>query len=371
MSGRVSGGRSERVHLATALLGRRLEPWVFDVVDELVDELTDNSGTLPDSSLFTPRVVRAIMTHSGYALMRHTAHALSLARLATLLAPHLPSNTPYAAQRVLFLEGEAYRLYTEGLFRCGRNYDALRAAEEARRLFRIPIVAKFHPKSEYLLDLTAGQIVFHLDEMERGLAIVSRAGDLLRDRHHDITRFLKARQIVGSLLLTAHRFEEALLACEEVLDFPGGIRDVELKHAVVYNVAVCGKRLQRDYADECSETALKLLKKSGISGDVPRSGWTDILDLLQRGKTNTAISEMYKFRQRYIDGGNALLGHCYVTPSIVEELVGEGRFSEAHKVGEEAIRELSAAGLKLIENHIRRTLKAAPPEGGAALEHGV
>ncbi|HEY2321281.1 MAG TPA: hypothetical protein VGJ82_00330 [Thermoanaerobaculia bacterium] len=355
------------------MLGRRLEPWVFRVVDELNDELTENPGTLPPSALFSVRVMRAIVKHSTHAMVRNTFHALSLARLATLLAPHLPARTPYEGQRALFLEGEAYRHYACALHRAGRNFDAQRAAEEARRFFRIPVVRKAHPKYEWILDLTSGQIVFHLEDPERGLEIISRAADHLHVVYGDVLRFLKGRIIYATLLMSLDRYEDALAIFDEALDIASETNNLELRAVIVYNISICGKRLQKEKADECNETALPMLKKTGISADTPRAGWTRIIELQQTGKTKSAISEMYAFRQGYIDAGLELQGHVDVTPVIVEALVREGRSSEARMVGEHAILKLAEAGLKVMELRIRKMLEVAPPpsDDGAVFEDGA
>lgn len=370
MSRRVPGGRRPgRAHLATALLGRRLEPWVFRVVDELVDELTENAGTLPASPLFNPRVIRSLLKHARGTMMRVTLHGLSLARLATLLVPHISTGTPYHARRAVILEGEAYRLYASGLMRCGRNREALVAAERARHLFEIPIVSRVTRRYVHVLDLTFGQIVFHLGETERGLEIISRAADNLHVIYGDVRRFLMARQIYGSLLMYLHRWDDAAAVFDEVLEIVIESKNLDLRAATVFNISVCGKRLGEEHADQCGEKALKLLKETGLSADVPRAEWLRVIELRHEGKGNEAISEMYKIRQVYIDGGLELQGDAEVTPAIVEELVQQGRFDEARFIGKRALKKLADAGLGLSEHRIRKALEMAPPEGGATLEH--
>ena len=368
MRGRVSGRRPGRARLATALLGHRLEPWVFPVVGELVDELSESGGTLPPSSLFSVRVLRSTLEHSRGTMIGHPQHGLALTRLALLLAPHLPSRTPHEAQHALFLEGEAWRLHAAALFRLGRNYEAQRAAEEARRFFRIPIVKKAHRKQESILDLTAGQIVFHLDDIERGLEIVSRAADQLHIIHFDTSRFLKGRAIYGSLLMSARRWWDAIDAFGEVLEIAIETNDLEVRRSAVYNISVCGMRLREDRAEQCNASALNMLKKEGV--DLPFSGWRRAIDLEQKGMIESAISELYAIRQGYFDAGLELIGHVDVTPTIVELLVGIQRFDVAQFIGRQAIRKLSEAGLKYAENRIRKALKVAPPEGGATLKQG-
>lgn len=369
MSRRVPGRRPGRAHLATALLGRRLQPWVFRVAGELVDELEENRGTLPSSPLFTSRVIRSLLKHARSTMMRERLHGLALARLATLLTPHVSTSTPYRARRAVILEGEAYRLYASALFRCGRNLDAHHAAEEARRLFEIPIVSRVSRKYLAILDLTSGQIVFNLGEIERGLEIISCAADNLHIVYGDVRRFLMGRQIYGSLLMYLHRWEDAVAAFDEVLEIAIESKNDDLRAATIYNMSVCGKRLQEEHADQCAESAIKLLKETGVSSDVPRSAWLRIIDLRHEGKINEAISEMYKVRQAYIDAGLELQGDAEVTPVIVETLVQEGRTGEAQFIGRRAIKKLSEAGLKFSENRITKALSVAPPPSdGATLE---
>ncbi len=368
MRGRVSGRRPGRARLATALLGRKLEPWVFRVVSELVDELTETAGALPPSSLFSVRVIRSTLKHSRHTMVGYPVQGLALARLATLLTPHLPARTPYEAQRALFLEAETYRLYAAALFRSGRNFEAQRAAEEARRLYRIPMVQRAHRSSESILDITYGQIVFRLGEPERGLEIVSRAADHLHIVYGDTLRFLKGRILYGNLLMEQRRWADAIDAYGEVLEIANETNNLELRATVVYNTSLCGKRLQREHAEECNARGLKLLEQSGIAGDVPRSGWMYVIELQQTGRQHAAISELYKIRQGYVDAGLELEGHASVTPAIVEALVGIGRYDEAQFIGEYAVRKLSEAGLIFAERRIRKALEVAPPAGGATLE---
>lgn len=369
MGRHVPGRRSGRARLATALLSRRLEPWVFRVVDELIDELTENAGTLPASSLFGVRVIRSLLKHARYTMVRSERRGLSLARLATLLTPHVSADTPYEARRAVILEGEAYRLYAAALHRCGRNYDAQRAAEEARRLFQIPIVSKVSRKYEHILDLTAGQIVFHLGETERGLEMISRAADNLHIVYGDVVRFLKGRQIYGSLLMIQRRWEDALETFDEVLGIAVESNNLEVRAATVYNMSICGKRLEDENADRCNAMALKMVRDTGLAGDMPLSGWMHAIGLQQSGKTAQAVSELYKIRQGYIDGGLELQAHISITPTIVEILVSAERFDEARFIGKQAIRKLSEAGLKLAENRITKALSVAPPPSdGATLE---
>lgn len=348
--------RPRRAHLATALLRRKLDPSVMRVVGELVDELKDHGGELAPSSLFSVRVIRSTLKHARYVIARNPAHGLLLAHLATLLVPHLNAQTPYEAQRTILLEGDAYRLYAAGLLRCGRNYDAKRAADESRRLFHIPIVRKLSGKHEAKLDITAGQILFNLGEVDRGLAMIAAAADKLNVIHADTRLFLTGRSAYGGLLMFLRRWEEAAMVFDELLEIANESNHREVTAAISYNIAICGKRLQEEHADQCHASAMKLLEKIDMTDEAGRSEWVRVIELQQQGKANEAISEMYKIRAKYFDEELEVRGHDEISPNIVDALMAEGRDSEARRVGDEAMEKLAAAGMKRSEMRIRRAL---------------
>jgi tetratricopeptide (TPR) repeat protein len=369
MRERVSRRRPGKAHLATALLRRKIESWAFPVIDQLIEELTDTHGTPPASPLFDARVVRSTLRHSRHVMMCSEDGGLALARLATLLVPHLPSRTAHEAKRALFLEADAFRLYASALFRKKRIFDAKEAADRSRYLFKIPLLRKIAGRYLEILNLTAGQIAFELGDTDLGLAIVARAADRLHVTYGDELRFLKGRQIYGTLLMKLQRWAEAAEAFDEILEIAEETGNPELRTALTQCVALCGKRLGEEHADSCHASAMKLVKATGIGNDVARSEWMLIIDLQNNGKISEAISEMYKLRQSYIDAGNELRAESAVTPTIVETLVSEGRLTEARKLGEIALLPLAEAGLKIAETRIRNALKVAPPLGGATMKH--
>jgi tetratricopeptide (TPR) repeat protein len=369
MRERVSRRRPGKAHLATALLGRKIEPWAFPVIDQLIEELTDTHGTPPASPLFDARVVRSTLSHARHVMMCSEDHGLALAHLATLLVPHVPASTPHEVRRVLFLEAEAYRLYASALYRKKRVFEAKAAADTSRDRFKVPMLRKVSGRYLEILNLTAGQIAFELGDTDLGLAIVSRAADRLHITYGDRIRFLKGRQIVGTLLMKLQRWADAADVFDEILEIAEETGNVELRTALTQGVAICGKHLGEEHADRCHASAMKLVKATGIGQDVARSEWMLIIDLQHNGKISEAISEMYKLRQSYIDAGNELRAESAVTPTIVETLVSEGRLTEARKLGEMALVPLAEAGLRIAETRIRNALKVAPPLGGATMKH--
>jgi len=303
------------------------------------------------------RVIRSTLKHARYVMVRNPAHGLWLAQLATLLVPHLPARTPYEAQRAILLEGDAYRLYAAALLRCGRNNDAKLAADESRRFFNIPIVRKLSGKHEAKLDITAGQILFNLGEVERGLAMIASAADRLHVHHADTRLFLMGRSTYGGLLMFLRQWEEAAMVFDELLEIANESNHREVTAAISYNIAICGKRLQEEHADQCHASAMDLLEKIDMTHEAPgRSEWVRVIELQQQGKANEAISEMYKIRAKYVEEGLELRGHDEISGNIVDALVAEGRYSEACSVGEEAMEKLAAAGMNRSEMRIRRAL---------------
>ena len=99
-----------------------------------------------------------MLAHARYYALRQPPRAILLARLATLLAPRIPSRSRRRGPRLLLLEVETYRSLATALMQDTRCSEARDALLRARRLCNVPSLTERLGKMPALLDLLEGTI---------------------------------------------------------------------------------------------------------------------------------------------------------------------------------------------------------------------
>lgn len=339
----VSGTSPRGAVLAAALLNGTLDEMTLRAIEETIEELRDDTGETAEP-LCQMTVVEKLVMHGRYLMMREAPRALLIAHVTVLLAPQVKCDSPADEAQRRLLEANAHRWYATALLRLDRCFEAQEAALEARERYRDPIVRPLVTDEEAQLDLTWGQILFHLGEAERALQLIAQAGDSFL-AHGNRKRCAVARITYGGMLMLQARWDEALEIFGEANEIGKGFLEPEAVAGNVHNVAYSSAMSGRPDAFELFKVAVACLEDLKMYTEIPKVHGTRGELLIKQGRVSEGLSEWYTMYDKLIALGMEIVA-AQATPQIVEELIKAGRTSEAIELASKAIETLSAAGMK-------------------------
>jgi tetratricopeptide (TPR) repeat protein len=328
--------------LAAALLNGTLDEMPLRAIEQTIEELRD-AGEMAEP-LHQMTVVRKLVDHGRFLMNREAPRALLITNLTMLLAPRVKCDGPADEARMHLLEADTHRWHATALLYLGRCFEAEQAALESRELYRDPVVRRLVTDEEAQLDLTWGQILFHLGETERALQLLAQAGDvflMLGNRK----RCAVARITKGSMLWHQARWEEALKEFGEAHQIGNGFLEPEAVAANAHNVAYCAFMAGRPDVEELLEAAMAMLEDLKMTTEIPKGHGTKAMVLIGKGRVDEGLSEWRTMYAKYVALEMEIIA-AQATPQIVEELLKAGRTSEAIEVASKAIETLAAAGMK-------------------------
>jgi tetratricopeptide (TPR) repeat protein len=284
--------------------------------------------------LFRPRVVEHLIRHAHWLMVREPPKAKTVAKLAIEIAARVHDTSVRTSARALLLEGKANYEYAAALLRVGQYCDAETAVTRARHLLAMPETIRLVTDEVALLDLVRGQILHFLGRSEEGLRVIEHAADYLLVVCDDRKKYVKARTIAATILMRLKRFDEADLLLGQTIVSAVEEHDRETAAHMLCNIAVCAaEKGDEKRAEKCHEQAVSLFEELGMLAEVPRARRALITIMQRRGKFLTAISEMYKARNEYLNLGMPIVA-ARLSMDIAELLIQMNRYSEAEHLCE-------------------------------------
>jgi tetratricopeptide (TPR) repeat protein len=344
--------------LAAALLNGTLDDMPSRAIEETIRELREDSGETAEP-LRQMTVVRKLVDHGRFLMNREAPRALLITHLTMLLAPRVKCDGQADEARMHLLEADTYRWHATALLYLDRCFEAQEAALEARELYRDPVVRELVTDEEALLDLTWGQILFHLDEAERALQLLAQAGDFFFE-HGDRKRCAVARMTRGGMLWHQARWDEAMKEFGEANEIGGGFLDPEAVAANVHNVGYCAVMIGRPDAEEILQAAMAMLEDLKMNTEIPKVHGTKAMLLIRQGRVGEGLFEWHTMYAKYVVLRMEIVA-AQATPQIVEELLKAGHVAEAIDLASRAIETLSAAGMKSDVVKLQALLTKAQP----------
>lgn len=354
----VSGTSPRGAVLAAALLNATLDDITFRAIEETIEELRSDSCETAEP-LCHMTVVEKLFVHARKLMMREAPRALLIAHLSILIAPKVKYVNPADEARMRLLEAEAYRWYATALLRLDRCFEAQEAALVARERFRDPVVRRLVTDEEAQLDLTWGQILFHLGETERALQLLAQAGDFFL-AHGNRRRCAVARITYGGMLMLHARWDEALEVFGEANRIGNGFLEIEAIAANAHNVAYSSVMSGKPGAWEAFEAAVALLEDLEMFTEIPKVHGTRAELLIAEGRVEEGLSEWLTMYAKFVALGMEIVA-AQATPQIVEELMKAGRTAEAIELASRAIETLESAGMMSDLAKLRALLNKAQP----------
>jgi tetratricopeptide (TPR) repeat protein len=358
MSEYVSATPPRGAVLAAALLNGTLDEMPLRAIEQTIQELRDDTGEVAEP-LRQTTVVRKLVDHGRFLMNREAPRALLITHLTMLLAPRVKCDGPAEEARMHLLDADAHRWYATALLYLGRCFEAQEAALETRELYRDPVVRELVIDEEAQLDLTWGQILFHLGETERALQLLAQAGNvflILGNRK----RCAVARITKGGMLWHQARWDEALKEFGEANQIGNGFLEPEAIAANAHNVAYCAFMSGRPDVEETLQAAMAMLEDLKMDTEIPKIHGTKAMVLIGKGRVDEGLSEWRTMYAKYVALKMEIVA-AQATPQIVEELMKAGRTSEAIEVASKAIETLSAAGMKSDVVKLQALLTKAQP----------
>lgn len=248
------------------------------------------------------------------------------------------------ADALLETEGDAWMEYAAALLEVGETPDADLAGQEAEFSYRLAATES----ADYKLQLLAylqGQVLASAGDVERGLAIIEQAANNLLVRHKRRDKYVTGRTIYAALLLSDGRVEEALKVFEKIGDLARRSNDMESLAYILSNVGTCNARLKRfDDARACLNTALEMFTHLDMPAELPRLRSALAVTLIEEGRYNEAISELFKNRAAFLALEEPVVA-MEVNLQIVEVLFLAGRLADVPSLCEEMVQVFSKARL--------------------------
>lgn len=330
-------------------LAAQFRAWLHDVTADMssIEALL----ALDDASLraFADRyadavsddALRTLIDRSHGLLARTPADSVSLAHLAVRIVQSTFTSDP---EQDAATEGDAWKAYTEALFAVGDVAQAEFAGRQAD-LFYGMLIDVDRSYERTILELTIGQVLHALGNTETGLRRISRAAAVLLTTFKLKRKYVDALTIYAAVLLDAGRVVEAASIFSQCAEIARQEGYTEPLGYMLNNVALCYVALgYLAKAKECVTAALDIFEDLKLTQKIPRARMTLAKILVQEGRYNEAISEMWKCRAMFL-GLTMPIAAAEVTMRIVQVLFAASRYSEIPERCREAYETFRDAAL--------------------------
>ena len=343
---RPTGERSE-----TGELLSRFRRWLDDPESSpgIVHDLTSLSHELlcELASLFADGELRSAMATLIARARESSAgaprEAIALTRLATALGACYFTDEPQLDAAV---EGDAWKAHAAALLRAGDYNDADRACGQAASFYSL-VDADDRLYERTLLDVIQAQVAHFLGDAERALSLADNSSTTLaRTFPTKKQDYVRARTVFGTILVADfQRYEEGLKALEECAELARRENDTESLASLVNNIGHVHARLgNMKAAKDCFTTALQGFTSLGLKTETPRVYLGLARVLMQEGRPNEAVSELYKARAAYLDMRMPVVA-AEVTANIIEALFAAGRMKDIPTLCAQAVETFTKANL--------------------------
>jgi|GEM_PF-709223 len=294
---------------------------LLGVTHEILAELSLLFGDGELRSAITTLVERARESSAG-----SPREAIGLTRLATDLSScYFTADAHHDAA----MEGDAWKAHAAALLRAGDYSDADRACRQASSFYTLvdPEDCLFE---RTLLNIVEAQVAHFLSDAERALALAGTAAATLARAFPDNKKdYIRARTTFATILVADfRRYDEGLKALDECAEFARREGDTESLASLVNNIGQVYSLLGNlKAARDCFTTALQGFTSLGLKTEMVRVQGSVWRILMQEGRYNEAISELYKTRSAYLEMRMPVVA-AEVNARIIEALFAAGRLKD-------------------------------------------
>lgn len=227
------------------------------------------------------------------------------------------------------MEGDAWKAHAAALLRAGDYSDADRACRQASSFYTLvdPEDCLFE---RTLLNIVEAQVAHFLSDAERALALAGTAAATLARAFPDNKKdYIRARTTFATILVADfRRYDEGLKALDECAEFARREGDTESLASLVNNIGQVYSLLGNlKAARDCFTTALQGFTSLGLKTEMVRVQGSVWRILMQEGRYNEAISELYKTRSAYLEMRMPVVA-AEVNARIIEALFAAGRLKD-------------------------------------------
>jgi tetratricopeptide (TPR) repeat protein len=267
--------------------------------------------------------------------------SVTLSRLATRIC----SLYFWTAADEPALQGDAWREHAAALLSAADYVEADAACIRADTLYSLVDSQERVYERTHLI-LTQAQVAHFLGETKRALTLADTAAMTFEMAFPAKKRdFVRARTIYATMLVANQDYDEGLKILVETAAIAEAENDTETLAYLVNNIGQVHARLGNlKAAKECFKTALEGWTSLGLASEIPRVHGGLARILVQEGRYNDAISELYKARTAFL-GLEMPVVAADVTLRIVETLFAAGRTKDIPSLCEEAIETFRKANL--------------------------
>jgi tetratricopeptide (TPR) repeat protein len=322
-----------------------------------VGRLSDEAlGTLASltAEWITPEAVETMLARSTARLGRKPSEAVSLARAAAAFARHAPAASAQASTQ---LQGDSWRQYALALADCGDYAEAIRACGRADMLYETLAPEPLYEQA--LVSLTRGRALCYLGHAKESLAIIGAAAETLRPLN--TKKYVSARTMYATALAAMDRYAEAATVFADAAVMAGEDDDTLALAFIVNNIGFCYASIGNlPLARESLDHSLVQFQQLGLRAQIPRNRTAYVKILIQEGRYNKAISDLFEIRRTFLDEldmpvlaadtGLWLLEVLYLAgrekdvPSLSSELVDVFRQKNLPREAGKALAYLKATG---------------------------
>ncbi|HXA18189.1 MAG TPA: hypothetical protein VN380_14415 [Thermoanaerobaculia bacterium] len=268
--------------------------------------------------------------------------AVALTRLATSLGACYFTGDPQLGAAV---EGDTWKAHSAALLRAGDYSEADRACSHAASFYSL-VDAEDHSYERTLLAIIQAQAAHFLGDSERGLRLAGDAATTLERAFPTKKKdYLRARTISGTILVAVQRYDEGLKTLEDCAKVARREGDTETLADLVNNIGYVYMQLGNGKAArQCFTTALEGFTSLGLKTEMLRANGGLARILMQEGRYNEAISELYTVRAAFLALRMPVVAG-EVNLRIIEALFSAGRLNDIGPLCAEAVKTFMTAGL--------------------------
>lgn len=310
------------------------------------------TGALRDiKHVLTSARVAAVIAKAHSLLGSEPSVACDIARLATLFVGTFATDEE--AENLLALCGDAWKEYAAALLEIGEYREALSATDRARFYYETASIddewdlergenSVLHKLQ--LLRLVEGSVLYRMDRFDEAADSVERASNILWSVFNNPKGYVQGRTIFASIRLAQHRYRDALDILKNSAEHAREQRDTETLAYILSLVGGCYVRMgETENARSCYNTAVEMFTVLGLTAEIPRVRTGLALGLIQLGRYNEAIAELFEARETFFKLRMSIVA-AEVAMKVVDVLFLAKRFNDIEPLCLEMISTFEKAG---------------------------
>jgi len=284
--------------------------------------------------------VQKLCERSHMLLSRHPREALVIARVGVSLATRVVDDVAVVVETT----GDAWKHLAAALRELSEHREALAAAHSALEAYAmLETEVSLHKMAA--VDLIKAQSLYAVGQPFEALSLIERATHFILAFSQDRKQYVKARIIYAYMFMELGRFEDALGVLKGSAEIAQLDDDTEMLAYILNNVGLCYVHLGRlAEARPCFDTALEIFDALGMKAEVENVRSALAVSLIEAGRYNEAISEMYIRRNNYLQMGMPVVA-AEISLHIVELLFLANRVGDVPSLSSEMIKAFRRVGL--------------------------